>query len=726
MGKMQKTVLSWDPYMDYLIDTINGSKFMKRAEDKPMATPKSAEETHVTTRSIHLRQTADISRRLAEGLGLNADLAYAGMLMHDAGHPFSAHEGEEIFTYLGEVYNTQFFHHNAKGVEIVLSEDICGKAIARIPGIDEKPELKKQLEKDFYYFLDAIISHDGEASKEEMQKKEEKYDTIEDAVRDKLRRANGKNDYKFTAQTPEGKLAKYSDVIAYLATDLQDGFRLGIYEDFTEEHLELFGKFFLKDPNATKKENIACAKKEINEIKKRNLRETRKEICEEQDQDVLQAFNEILDLFKENGFDVLKSDNPEFESIVKDKIKSFKQGKLKEFLEKNGMTEDELRQIKTRITKKSKNRVKLTEEEEKIADFLNTVGSKTKKIREYSSKMLKVKSNVVYEVTSKMQEFMIQDLITATKEDIATSPEDTAIIPHFSKEVEDFFISAKKINYKYFVPATNWEYQFDELPDAVEKLTKKCAEGLIKSGAIRDKFYDENVRRFVTNPEALKHMKAIYRPEEQYDSYREEKQIRSLKPHGKTRKGRLIGSKKRREITQLSKSVYKYVENQEEVFAMRYEHTYLAIKERVRKKVETATEKNETELSAEKKKDKASKKEEKIKASRNYGKQRRKLIDKTRKEILRKYGTINITDAQREEFIRVKIEEELQKMEEKMAIQLASDYLAGMSDVSFNEIAIKTGCIKRKNILNSVRTKIGGENASKLAEKMETTSDKER
>ena len=101
MGKMQKTKLAWDPYMDYLIDTINGSKFMKRAEDKPMSTPKAAEETHVTTRAVHLRQAADISRRLAKELGLNENYAYVGMLMHDAGHPFSAHEGEEIFTYLG-------------------------------------------------------------------------------------------------------------------------------------------------------------------------------------------------------------------------------------------------------------------------------------------------------------------------------------------------------------------------------------------------------------------------------------------------------------------------------------------------------------------------------------------------------------------------------------------------------------------------------------------------
>lgn len=97
MGKMQRTNLVWDNYMDYLIDAINESKFMKRAEDKPMSTPKTAEESHVTTRAIHLRECADIAKRLAKGLGLNADYIQTAMLVHDAGHPFSAHEGEEIF-----------------------------------------------------------------------------------------------------------------------------------------------------------------------------------------------------------------------------------------------------------------------------------------------------------------------------------------------------------------------------------------------------------------------------------------------------------------------------------------------------------------------------------------------------------------------------------------------------------------------------------------------------
>ena len=234
--------------MQYLIEAIDESNFMKRAESKPMATPKGSLESHVTSRATHVRNAANIIRRLAKGLNLNSKFAFAGMLMHDAGHPFSGHEGEVIFSDLGGLFNTQFFHHNAKGVEVVLSEDICEKAISKIPNIELRPELREQLRKEFYYFLDIIISHDGEASPQEMYREPDEYPDIRTAVESKLLSANATNNYKFVAQTPEGRLAKFADVIAYLATDIQDGFRLGIYKDFPEDYLEIFGEMFFQVP----------------------------------------------------------------------------------------------------------------------------------------------------------------------------------------------------------------------------------------------------------------------------------------------------------------------------------------------------------------------------------------------------------------------------------------------------------------------------------------------
>lgn len=175
-SNLKRTNLAWDPYMKYLLAAINDSKYIKRAESKPMMTPRADDESHVTSRAIHLKQTADIAKRIAYELGLNDDLAYMGMLMHDAGHPFSAHEGEEIFSYLNAIFNVQYFHHNAKGIEIIRKEDILGNALIRIPNLT--PELEEQLRKEFDYFLDIVISHDGEASKDDLKKKAKQYPTI--------------------------------------------------------------------------------------------------------------------------------------------------------------------------------------------------------------------------------------------------------------------------------------------------------------------------------------------------------------------------------------------------------------------------------------------------------------------------------------------------------------------------------------------------------------------
>lgn len=243
---LQKTMLAWDPYMRYLEEAINKSKFNKRAESKPMATPKGAGESHLTSRVNHQRLAANIMKYIAGELDLNYNYAYTAMLAHDAGHPFSAHEGEEVFSLIGRSMNCGFFHHNAKGVEVILSEDICGKAIDMIPGIEDDPELRKQLEEEFYYFLDIVISHDGEATKSDLRKEATAYPSIKEAVFSKLRMSNSTNSYKFIAQTEEGKLAKVADVLAYLPTDIQDGFRLGIINHFDDDYLELFGALFQK------------------------------------------------------------------------------------------------------------------------------------------------------------------------------------------------------------------------------------------------------------------------------------------------------------------------------------------------------------------------------------------------------------------------------------------------------------------------------------------------
>lgn len=701
MGKMKRTNLIWDNYMDYLIDAINESKFMKRAEHKPMSTPKTATESHISTRSIHLRESADVAKRLAKGLGLNEDYIYAAMLMHDAGHPFSAHEGEEIFNYLGELYNTQYFHHNAKGVEIILSEDICGKAISKIPNIESNPELRAKLEQEFDYFLDVVISHDGEANRKEMTKPETQYGTIKDALRAKVKSANTQNVYKFIAQTPEGKIAKFADVIAYLASDMQDGFRLGILKGFSDDYLELFGQMFSSEYPGTREEKIECGRRIIDQIKQQNLREKRqtKDFMLSQDQDVQKALSTILSKIQKLGVDVNTVDPETLQKIFDKEKAEFRKNKIKAFFKTKGanIPNEKRSKLEECIAAKIEEGTPLSEAEEQFAEELNAIESQVNKIEEFGAKMLRTRSSVVYEVTSKMKEYFINDLIENSQ---------NSTTPQLSNAGWDMFFRAKSLNYSEFVKSTNWNYQTQEYPEAAMELVEECSDSLVKSGAIRNKFYDPAVRMHVTDQEALQYMKTQYRPERVYTSYRKEHGIGDLKTIAKPTKGKFTGNKEQHALMKLFGDLYSYVQNEDKVFAVRYENTFNAIKTRVAQKINNAlTVSHQSKNSL-------------------YRPKSQEQIEGIRQEVERLYGTTELTPEQREEFITQKIQSELKQMEKKMAIQLSTDYLAGMTDRSFAEIAIQTGHLSPEVLKNGVRGVVESEQVNLLLKNLKETEGK--
>lgn len=727
MAKMQRTNLVWDEYIDYLIDAINESKFMKRAEDKPMATPKTAEEVHVTTRAIHLRESADIAKRIAKGLGLNAEYIYAAMLGHDAGHPFSAHEGEEIFNHLGEIYNIQYFHHNAKGIGIFISEDICGKAISKIPNIENKPELKKQLEDEFVYFLDVIISHDGEATKEDMMKPETPYTDLKEALEAKMRLANSENKYKFIAQTPEGKIAKFADVIAYLSSDMQDGFRLGIIKGFSDEYLELFGEMFSTEYPITREDKIDCGRRIIEHMKEQNLREKRESIdfMEGQDVDIQNALKTINKKIQQANLNIHNKDELEqIQQIIEEEKAIFRGVKIDKFFIAKGLSipEEERESLEERIAQKTEQGKTLDGIETEFARTLNKINSDANKVEEFAVKMLRARSSVVYELTSRMKEFFINDLLKNSQN------QET---PQFSNAAWDFFFRAKNLNYKEYVQYTNWDYQTEVFPETAMQLAEKCANGLVKSGAIRNKFYDDAVRVHIKDEEALKHMETAYRPEKTYTSYRKRNGIGDLtgfmKPLGivlsgnknnreamtpyakrdfkkvaKSLKGGFTGTKKQHALMKLIHDTYSYVQNEDELFAIKYVNTFNAVKQRVRRKIEKALgEKPE------------------VSEKHLYKEMLQTQIDEIRQDVQGLYGTIDLTPEQKEEYIGQKIQEELGIMEQKMAMQLATDYLAGMSDRTFIQVATKTGVLNPEVVRRGERGIIPSENVQQLMTKLD-------
>mgnify|MGYP001092325199 FL=1 len=725
MVRMKKTELTWDKYMDYLIETIDESKFMRRAETKPMSTPKAASESHVTSRATHSKIAANIAKRLADGLDLNGEYIYAGMLMHDAGHPFSAHEGEEIFNKFGKRKNCGFFHHNAKGVEVIRAEGIRDKAISKIPNINENPELREQLETEFDYFLDVIISHDGEATRGERNRKETQYPSMHDAVKDKLKRANSFNDYKFVAQTPEGKLAKMADVIAYLATDIQDGFRIGIIEDFDDDYLALLGEV-LTTGYSTREGYITCAKNKIKEVKESKLRELKSEMKKPENEAILANANEIIKRAEQQGVNVTSMRDEELQ-----KIDAIMEQKIQEIKDKSeGMSEEEKQFM--------------------YADI--------EKLKEFVGKMLSVNSSVVQEITSRMQEYFINDIVTETRakteekektilelrEKLALNPgdkelrkqledeeKDTPVNPKFSYKAEKLFDNIKNLNYKKIVQYTKWDYQIEQQPEAAKELVTIAAKALKETGAIRNKFYDRAIRREVES-EALQYMRVKTVDESQYEKNKEKYGIRAIKraktpENGEkyTAKGKQASENRKH---QLCREVYNNVQKEGDNFAVKFNNVFAAIPKTVEMVVDEAISYDEpftrrvnatrniikAEYDGKIEKLDDPDKQERLalllvgrgickpnqtadtikQAIRSYGYLERYEEEENRKnqsKLLEQYGTIEEVKKHRDEIIQERIEQARNNMEEKMAYQLAIDYISGMTDRSFNDLAIRTG-----------------------------------
>ena len=725
MVRMKKTELTWDKYMDYLIETIDESKFMRRAETKPMSTPKAASESHVTSRATHSKIAANIAKRLADGLDLNGEYIYAGMLMHDAGHPFSAHEGEEIFNKFGKRKNCGFFHHNAKGVEVIRAEGIRDKAISKIPNINENPELREQLETEFDYFLDVIISHDGEATRGERNRKETQYPSMHDAVKDKLKRANSFNDYKFVAQTPEGKLAKMADVIAYLATDIQDGFRIGIIEDFDDDYLALLGEV-LTTGYSTREGYITCAKNKIKEVKESKLRELKSEMKKPENEAILANANEIIKRAEQQGVNVTSMRDEELQKI-------------------DAIMEQKIQEIKYKSECMS--------EEEKQFMYADI-----EKLKEFVGKMLSVNSSVVQEITSRMQEYFINDIVTETRakteekektilelrEKLALNPGDkelrkqledeekaTPVNPKFSYKAEKLFDNIKNLNYKKIVQYTKWDYQIEQQPEAAKELVTIAAKALKETGAIRNKFYDRAIRREVES-EALQYMRVKTVDESQYEKNKEKYGIRAIKraktpENGEkyTAKGKQASENRKH---QLCREVYNNVQKEGDNFAVKFNNVFAAIPKTVEMVVDEAISYDEpftrrvnatrniikAEYDGKIEKLDDPDKQERLalllvgrgickpnqtadtikQAMRSYGYLERYEEEENRKnqsKLLEQYGTIEEVKKHRDEIIQERIEQARNNMEEKMAYQLAIDYISGMTDRSFNDLAIRTG-----------------------------------
>jgi dGTPase len=154
----------------------------------------SPEGDHYRTRLTHTLETTGIARNVARALGLNEDLAEAIGLGHDLGHPPFGHVGEEVLDDCVQERYAQRFRHNHHSLRTV-----------------------ERLERD------------GQGL------------NLTEQVRDGILRHTWSEE---PPATPEGRIVRLVDRIAYINHDIDDAIRAGVLspDELPREEIELLGE----------------------------------------------------------------------------------------------------------------------------------------------------------------------------------------------------------------------------------------------------------------------------------------------------------------------------------------------------------------------------------------------------------------------------------------------------------------------------------------------------
>ena len=401
-----------------------------------------------------------------------------------------------------------------------------------------------------------------------------------------MRLANSKNFYKFIAQTPEGQVAKYSDAIAYIASDLQDAFRMGFLTEFDEEYLEIIGTMISKSRKEqkvdkkfyTKEEKIKIAKGAIDNIQERKLREQFVDINDEKNKKLIQIARSIskkVEGIKASRRKELEKEIEELIEQLKKENATFTDQDIKELRQKHILehpiiTNEEIEQLVEQEVTQYK-----TGKPQKTSEGIAQLETDEEKIREFTRKFLTMRTTVVQAVTQQIQEYFINDILQESN----LNKQGDNDMPTFSEEGLELLIQLKKKNMREFVIDTKWEYQLTEYPEAALKIVKKYAGILMRTGIIRNKFYDEYIRAMVDDKDALDCMKAHYYSERKRENTRAYKSKKGLQQ---------IVFSQGQEYDGLIHNLHKYIEDEGESFATRYMHTYYAIPTRIEEKVKRA------------------------------------------------------------------------------------------------------------------------------------------
>jgi dGTPase len=214
-------------------DRIIHSRAFRRLENKTQVFTRRVSD-HFRNRLTHTLEVAQISRTVAQALGLNTDLVEALALVHDVGHPPFGHAGETVLAQMMRRHQDSF-DHNLHALRTVEKFE---QKYVEFPGLNLTFEVRE-----------GIIKHSRD------------YDP---AVHPELR------EYRLDELPPlEAQLIDVADELAYNCADLDDGMEsklltLGIIR----EGLPLFASLYCP---IDRKYPAALEKLKFNEALKRLL-----------------------------------------------------------------------------------------------------------------------------------------------------------------------------------------------------------------------------------------------------------------------------------------------------------------------------------------------------------------------------------------------------------------------------------------------------------------------
>ncbi|MDP8202085.1 MAG: HD domain-containing protein [Candidatus Tenebribacter burtonii] len=167
-------------------------------------------DEEMSNRSLHTTYVSQISRTIANMLGLNLELVESIALGHDLGHTPFGHDGEVALSKICKNAGIGEFHHNIQSLHVVDYISRKGKGLNLT-----------------FQVRDGIISHDGEVHNQVLHPQRDKAEEdIQEYV--KVRKEGGK--LNWMPFTLEGCVVRISDTIAYIGQDIEDAIRLKIMD----------------------------------------------------------------------------------------------------------------------------------------------------------------------------------------------------------------------------------------------------------------------------------------------------------------------------------------------------------------------------------------------------------------------------------------------------------------------------------------------------------------